>query len=45
MGMTAENVAKKYGVSRESRIEYAQRSQERAVASQEAGMFDREIVP
>jgi acetyl-CoA C-acetyltransferase len=45
MGLTAENVAAQYGVSREDQDRYAQRSQERAVAAQEAGVFDREIVP
>jgi acetyl-CoA C-acetyltransferase len=45
MGLTAENVAERYGVSREQQDEYAQRSQERAVAAQEAGVFEREIVP
>ena len=45
MGLTAENVAEKYGVTREQQDEYAQRSQERAVAAQEKGIFDREIVP
>ena len=45
MGMTAENVAERYGVSRAEQDEYAQRSQERAVAAQQAGVFDREIVP
>jgi acetyl-CoA C-acetyltransferase len=45
MGITAENVAEKYGVSREAQDQFAQRSQERAVAAQEAGFFDREIVP
>jgi acetyl-CoA C-acetyltransferase len=45
MGLTAENVAEKWGVSREDQDRYAQRSQERAVAAQEAGVFDREIVP
>jgi acetyl-CoA C-acetyltransferase len=45
MGDTAVNVAKKYGVSREDMDKYAQRSQELAVASQENGFFDREIVP
>jgi acetyl-CoA C-acetyltransferase len=45
MGLTAENVADQYGVSREDQDRYAQRSQERAVAAQEAGVFDREIVP
>jgi len=44
MGLTAENVAEKYGVSREDQDRYAQRSQERAVAAQENGVFDREIV-
>jgi acetyl-CoA C-acetyltransferase len=45
MGLTAENVADKYGVSREDQDKYAQRSQERAVAAQDSGVFDREIVP
>ncbi|HZO59845.1 MAG TPA: acetyl-CoA C-acyltransferase [Solirubrobacterales bacterium] len=45
MGMTAENVAERYGVTREEQDEYAQRSQERAVAAQQSGFFDREIVP
>ncbi len=43
MGLTAENVAKKYEVSRSEQDKYAQRSQELAVASQEDGFFDREI--
>ncbi len=45
MGDTAVNVAKKYGVTREQMDEYAQRSQELAVKSQEDGFFDREIIP
>ena len=45
MGMTAENVADRYEVSRSDMDEYAQRSQELAVQSQENGYFDREIVP
>jgi len=45
MGMTAENVAERYEVSRADMDKYAQRSQELAVASQESGYFDREIVP
>ena len=44
MGMTAENVVERYGVTREQQDEYAQRSQERAVAAQQSGFFDREIV-
>src|SRR5919205_4161497 len=45
MGLTAENVADKYEVSRSDMDKYAQRSQELAVHSQESGFFDREIVP
>jgi acetyl-CoA C-acetyltransferase len=45
MGLTAENVAERYGVTREQQDQYAQRSQERAVAAQQNGVFDREIVP
>jgi acetyl-CoA C-acetyltransferase len=45
MGMTAENVAEQFDVSRERMDRFAQQSQERAVAAQEAGVFDREIVP
>ena len=45
MGMTAENVAERYGVSREEMDRYGQRSQERAVAAQDSGFFDREITP
>jgi acetyl-CoA C-acetyltransferase len=45
MGLTAENVADRYEVSRADMDKYAQRSQELAVASQESGFYDREIVP
>ncbi|MCB0875162.1 MAG: acetyl-CoA C-acyltransferase [Solirubrobacterales bacterium] len=45
MGVTAVNVAEKYGVSRDDMDDYALRSQHLAVASQESGFFDREIVP
>jgi len=45
MGITAVNVANKYGVSREDMDKFAQRSQELAVKSQQDGFFDREIVP
>jgi acetyl-CoA C-acetyltransferase len=45
MGLTAVNVANRYEVSRADMDKYAQRSQELAVASQEDGFFDREIVP
>jgi acetyl-CoA C-acetyltransferase len=45
MGLTAENVAERYEVSRSDMDKYAQRSQELAVRSQEDGYFGREIVP
>jgi acetyl-CoA C-acetyltransferase len=45
MGITAENVAERFGVSREEMDRYAQRSQERAVAARESGFFDREVTP
>jgi len=45
MGMTAENVAERYGVSRDDMDRYAQRSQERAVAAQDSGFFARELTP
>jgi len=45
MGMTAENVADKYDISRERMDEFAKLSQDRAVEAQKNGFFDREIVP
>jgi acetyl-CoA C-acetyltransferase len=45
MGLTAENVAEKFGVSREDQDAFAKQSQDRAVAAQEAGVFEREIAP
>ncbi len=45
MGMTAENVAAQFDVSRERMDEFAKLSQDRAVAGQENGFFDREITP
>jgi acetyl-CoA C-acetyltransferase len=45
MGLTAENVAERCKVSRESQDEWAAISQQRAVAAQERGHFDAEIVP
>ncbi|HVD26010.1 MAG TPA: acetyl-CoA C-acyltransferase [Gaiellaceae bacterium] len=45
MGLTAENVAERWDVSREDMDAYAQRSQERAVAAQDSGFFEREITP
>jgi acetyl-CoA C-acetyltransferase len=45
MGQTAENVAQAEGVSRMEMDEFAARSQELAVASQNSGFFEREIIP
>ena len=45
MGQTAENVAEFENVSREEMDEFAALSQARAVASQENGFFEREIIP
>jgi acetyl-CoA C-acetyltransferase len=45
MGLTAENVAERWDVSREDMDRFAQQSQERAVAAQESGFFAREITP
>jgi acetyl-CoA C-acetyltransferase len=45
MGLTAENVAKRCNVSRESQDEWAALSQQRAVEARESGHFDAEIVP
>jgi acetyl-CoA C-acetyltransferase len=45
MGMTAENVAEKFDVSREDMDLFAQRSQERAVDAQKSGFFERELTP
>jgi acetyl-CoA C-acetyltransferase len=45
MGLTAENVAAEYGVTREQQDEWAVISQNRAVEARESGHFDKEIVP
>lgn len=45
MGITAENVAEKYGISREAQDNLALTSQERALAAIDAGRFKEEIVP
>ena len=45
MGITAENVAKKYGITREQQDALALGSQMKASAAQEAGRFKDEIVP
>ena len=45
MGITAENVAKKYSITREAQDALALASQQKAAAAQEAGRFKDEIVP
>ena len=45
MGITAENVAKKHGISREAQDALALASQQKATAAQDAGRFKDEIVP
>lgn len=45
MGQTAENLAKKYGITREEVDAFALTSQERCAAAQERGFFDGEIAP
>ena len=45
MGNTAENVAKRHGITRERQDEFAKRSQDRAVEAQKNGFFDWEITP
>ncbi len=45
MGITAENVAEKYGISREEQDRFALRSHQKAVDAIESGRFREEIVP
>lgn len=45
MGVAAENVAARYGISRERQDAFALRSHRRALAAAEAGTFDGEVVP
>lgn len=45
MGITAENVAKKYGIGREAQDALALASQTKAAAAQDAGKFKDEIIP
>ena len=45
MGVTAENVADDFGITREEMDAFAQRSQERAIAARERGVTAREIEP
>jgi acetyl-CoA acyltransferase len=45
MGITAENVAKKFGITRAEQDAFALRSQQKAAAAVKAGVFEQEIVP
>lgn len=45
MGVTADNIAKKYSISREAQDEFALASQQKALAAIESGRFKDEIVP
>jgi acetyl-CoA C-acetyltransferase len=45
MGITAENIVKKYGISREEQDAFAASSQQKAEAAQKAGKFKDEIIP
>ena len=45
MGITAENIAEKYGITREEQDQFAVLSQNRAEAAQKAGKFEAEITP
>lgn len=45
MGITAENVAKQWNITREEQDEFAALSHQRAVAAQKSGFFDAEILP
>ncbi len=45
MGITAENVAERYGISREAQDEFSFSSQQKAIAAVDGGKFKEEIVP
>lgn len=45
MGVTAENIAKKYGITREAQDDYSWRALQRAIAGVDSGAFVDEIVP
>ena len=45
MGITAENICEQWGLTREELDKFAATSQQKAVAAQESGAFDKEIVP
>lgn len=45
MGITAENIAEKYGITREEQDAFSYASQQKAVKAVDAGVFDKEIIP
>lgn len=45
MGITAENVAQKFAISRDQQDQFAEQSHAKAIAAQNAGHFQQEIVP
>lgn len=45
MGLTAENVAKKYGINREDQDQFAKNSHDKAILAWEQGHFDKQITP
>ena len=45
MGVTAENIAKHYSITREEQDDYANLTQNRAIAAVDSGVFNKEIVP
>src|SRR5512138_1685147 len=45
MGLTAENISAKYGISREEQDEFALKSNQKAAKAVDSGLFDPELVP
>ncbi|MCX6607990.1 MAG: acetyl-CoA C-acyltransferase [Acidobacteria bacterium] len=45
MGLTAENLQRRYGISREEQDAFAFASHQKAIAAQEQGKFDEELIP
>jgi acetyl-CoA acyltransferase len=45
MGLTAENLQRRYGISREEQDAFALASHQKAIAAQESGKFDDELIP
>ncbi|KAG6939159.1 acetyl-CoA acyltransferase 1, partial [Chelydra serpentina] len=45
MGMTSENVAERFGISRKKQDDFAMASQQKAVRAQQMGLFKNEIIP